>query len=406
MHQIRDIFDTELEDLKVDKKLIKTITDLRVGFMNKNQDHLEFFTGNLIGVNPIKYLKNDREDWFDLVLEANEADLKPLLKTVDAIDPTWHRANDVVNMSALWLLYKIHNSSLSPKDKERGLIETVLLLQYKFLSSLLSNFFEYRASREVAIATYEALSRKFDIKQKGSWQGLLMYRSKNIIDRHGIFFPTYSTFNDDQSILNMLTGIQDGLRNIVKKQKDVFDRVREQNLKITATTNTVVFDGEKEIMDVNRDHTDYTRYLKDIITDKPTFIRTELISIVTELLHTVNEGFLIEALEYCSVNFGKGGDKNIELLLDKVMLHTYVFLYDNEGVMSSGNDISKLMASLKNLYLASRMSDPQLIENKNLADKIVSKAITTRNKHSKASVRTALQLYIVLRALSKKYYHG
>lgn len=405
-HQILDLFESTLTDFKVDRNLIKTIGALRVEFMQKNQDHLEFFSGNLIGVNPIKYLKSNREDWFDLVLEANESDLKEKLKEVEAIDKDWVRANDIVNLSSLWLLYKIHNSSLSPKDKERGLLEVCLLLQYKFLSSLLSNYFQYRASREVAIATYEALSRKFDIKQLGSWQALLMHRSKNIISRHGIFFNTYSKFNDDIAIINMITGIQDGLRNIVKKQKDVFNKVRDQNMAITSTTSTVTFDGESELMDVNRDHTSYTRYLKDVISDKSTFIRSELMSIVLELMHTVNEGHLIDVLEYCAKNSGKGGDKRVFKLIDNVLLHTYSYLNENESVMSSGDNLNTLIVGLKNMYVASRMSNPQLLESKKLADKIVDSALSTKNKSSKASTRAALQLYLVLRALSKRFYHG
>lgn len=404
--QIKEVLDEQLGHIKIDRRFIKTIRELRIEFMNRNEDHLNFFSGNLIGVYPIKYISNDRENWYDLVLEVDESDVKQAIKKIDAIDPTWVRANDVVNLSSMWLLHKIYNSSLSPKDKELGMNEVLLLLQYKFLSSLLSHFFRYRADRAVATATYEALSRKFDIKQQGSWQALLEYRAKNIIDRNGIHYPTYSKMSDDQKVINMITDIQDRLRNIVKKQKDVFDRVRNQNLRISSTSTVVMMDGEKEILDRTRDHTSYTRYLKDIISDQSTFIREELIDIIVDALHTVNRSYLEQSLEYCSENFGRGGDKNIEKLIDETLLHAYRYISDNEGIMSSGSDLGTLIFKLKNLYLASRMSDSQLLSMRDLSEKIVSKSVRSRNSAAMASVRTAIQLYIVIRAFSKKYYQG
>lgn len=404
--QIRDMFDNHLVDLKVDKSLIKTIRELRIEFMNRNEDHLSFFSGNLIGVHPIRYKTSDRDNWFDMVLEIDESDIKPELKGIKAIDPSWVRANDLINLSSIWLLYKIYNSNLSPKDKEQGMMEVCLLLQYKFLSSLLTHFFKYRADPEVAMATYEALSRKFDIKQQGSWQALLEYRSENIISRNGIHFLTYSKMGDDQKVLNMITDIQDRLRNIVKKQKDVFDRVRNQNLRISSSSSVVEFDGEKEILDRTRDHTSYTRYLKDIISDKPTFIREELLDIITDALHTVNRAYLVQSLDYCSDNFGKGGDKRIEKLIDETLLHAYRYISENEGIMKSTTDIGSLIVRLKNLYLASRMSDDQLLNMRDLSEKIVKKSVHSRNTAALAAVRTGLQLYLVLRAFAKKYYHG
>lgn len=404
--QIKELFDKELDHLKIDNSFVKTLRELRLEFMNRNDDHLSFFTGNLVGVHQIRYRKTDREAWFDLVLETDEDDLKPLVKEVDYIDNSWIRANDVVNLSSIWLLHAIFNSKLSARKKEEAMFEVCLLLHYKFLSSLMINYFEYRAVKEVAMATYEALSRKFAIKAEGSWQGLLEKRSRDIISSNSIHYKTIANMDSDGAVVDMISDIQDRMRNVVKKLKATFDRVRKDNLKISSTSTVVLFDGEKEILAQTRDQTAYTRYLKDIISDKPTFIRTELVDIVNDSLHTMNPNYFMETLEYCSDNYGKRGDKNIEKLIELTLLHVYRFLSDNEGTMSSGGDIANLLQKLKNLYLASRMSDDQLLEMKSTADKIVNKSIRSNNSAAKASVRSGLQLYIVLRAFSKKYYQS
>lgn len=404
---IKQVFDENCDRVKANRQLVKTIRELRVGFVNRNEDHLNFFSSNLLGVYPVRYRDQDRQRWFDEIMEVDESDIKRDIRHVDYLDPEWVRPNDPVNLSCIWLLYQIyHSTTLSQKEKEQGLIDTVLMLQYKYLSSIMAHYFRYPADEATAKATYEALSRKFEIKIYGSWQALLEHRAKMILDRSSIHHTTYTTMRSDKDVVYMINDIQQRLREIVKKYTKIFIEVKEQNLKITSSSNVIVLDGESEIVDRTRDHTDYIRYLKDVIKDKPTFIRKELVDVVGDAMHTMNVEHLYQALEYCSDNFGRGGDKNIENLIDETLLHAYSFLSDNKGIMASPSDLAGLIASLKNLYSASRMADPQLIKMRELSEKIIERSVRSRNKAALASVRTGLQIYIVLRAFTRHYYQG
>lgn len=404
---IKDVFNKHCQHVKVDRKLIKLIRDIRIGFVNRNEDHLSFFSGNLLGVHPVRFRTIDRQRWFDEVLEVDEADIKESIKEVDYLDPEWVRANDSMNLSAIWLLYIINASKhLNAKEKEQGLMDVTLMLQYKFISSIMAHYFPYPADESVAIATYEALSRKFEIKQHGSWQGLLEHRSKVTLEKNSIHYNTYVKLTDDAAIVYMVNDIQQRLREVVKKYRAIFQRVKDQNLRITSTTTMIELDGESEIIERTRDHSDYTRYIKDIIRDKVTFIRKELVDVVGDAMHTMNVEHLIQALSYCSDNFSKGGDKNVEFLIDETLFHAYQYISDNQGVMRSSSDLASLIGKLKNVYSASRMSDPQLIAMRDAAEKIVKRSVRSRNSAALASVRTGLQIYIVLRAFSRKYYRG
>lgn len=402
---IKQVFEDTCDRVRVDRRFIGQIRELRVGFANRNEDHLAFFTGNLLGVNPIRFRTIDRQRWFDEVLEVDESDLKEGIREVDYLDPDWVRANDAMNLSCIWIAHRIHNSTtLSARDKEQGLMDVLLMLQYKFLSSIMAHYFPYPADKATAVATYEALSRKFEIRQHGSWQALLEHRCRMILDQQSIHYTSYNTMRSDEGVVYMVNDIQQRLREIVKKYRAIFQRVKEQNLRITSTTTVIELDGETEIVERTRDHTDYTRYLKDIVTDKPTFMRKELVDVIGDAMHTMNVEHLYQALEYCSDNFGRRGDRNIDKLIDETLLHAYRYLSENQGVMSSPSDLAGLIGKLKNLYSASRMSDPQLMEMRDLADKIVSRSVRSRNSAALASVRTGLQLYIVLRAFARKYY--
>ncbi len=402
---IRGVFEEYCGDIKIDRRFVRMLRQMRLAFVNRNSDHVQFFGGNLLGVYPVRYRTSDREQWYDEVLEANESDLVKAVKDLDSIDPTWVRASDPVNLSVVWLMYRIHNSSaLSARDKEQGLMDVLLMLQYKFISSIMSHFFPYPADHAVAVATYEALSRKFDLKKYGSWQALLEARAEAIMARSSIHYTTYTKMTDDDAVVYMVSDIQARLREIVKKTSAVFYRVKEQNLRISSTSSTIEIDGMSEILDRQRDHSRYTRYLHSIITDKPTFIRQELVDVVGDVLHTMPERYLKETLEYCSDNYGAKGDKRIEKLIDETLLHAYEYLSNNRGVMSGPSDLGSLITKLRNIYMASRMSDPVLIGMRDLAEGIVKDSISSRNKAVMASVRTGLQIYLILRAFSMNHY--
>lgn len=404
---IKSIFDNKCSKLKIDRKFIKRLHSLRTHFINRNEDHLSFFSSGLLGVNPIRYKPSDRDVWYDEIMEIEPKEIRSGLKDVDYLDPDWVRANDIVNLSSVWLLNAIHNSkTLSNKEKEKGLTDVILLLQYKFISSIMFHYFKYPTNKPTAVAAYEALSMKFEIKQYGTWQALLEHRARTILDKNSIHYNAYTKMNNDGEVVNMISDVQQRIRENVKKYWVIFDKIHNQNLKIGHSTVFVELDGKKELLDRTRDHSDYIRYLKDVVGDKSTFIRTELLDIIVEAVHTMRREHLIQALEYCSKNYGKGGDKKIESLVDESLLHTYQYLSDNIGILSTPSDLPTIMYKLKNLYTASKMSDQTLISMRDMASDIVGKSVRSRNKAALSSVSTGLQLYIVIRAFAKKHYEG
>lgn len=406
---IRELFNKECSERKIDRRLARDIHDYQTDFVNRNEDHLNYFSSNLLGVYPIKFLESDRVRWFDEILEVNEEDLVDGIREIphDVIDPSWKRAKDAFNHSCIWLLYQFHNTSnLSVRDKETAKRDVILIMQYKFMSSILSHFFKYPADPESARATYEALSRKFDIKRLGSWKAFFESRTDAILAEDGIHFATFSTLRDDIAIVQMFQDIQDRLREVVKKIYAVFARVREENFKIKSSSSMVDWGEGLELIDKAREQTQYKRYIHSIVSDKATFVRKELLDLVSEILPTLPDGLLENALGYMSDNYGRRGDPKVEKLVDLTIGHLFDYLTETQSVTSTTADLPTLVLKLKNLYMSSRMSNPQLIEMRDYAEHIVNRSVKSRNPAVQSSVRTACQLYIVIRAMSMKHYMG
>ena len=207
--------------VNIDRKLLKRLRDIRVRFMNKNSDHLEFFSGNLIGVNPVRYIPSkDKEEWFNDIVLIDTLAAKRYLREIDEKDlnPDWIRANDLVNLSSIWLMYKIFNEkSFTINEKIAGMTDTILMLQYKFLTSILTRYLPYPTDRSIATATYEALSMKFEIRQYGSWQGLLENRAKDIINIRSIHYNTITKMDTVAGVVYMISDVQGRLKAVCQK---------------------------------------------------------------------------------------------------------------------------------------------------------------------------------------------
>jgi len=403
---IKGVFNDELGDLELDPKLAKRLSHFKHAFINKNEDHINFFGGNLLGVEIVRYLQSDRDQWFSEVLDIDDVTLTEKLYSLDAINEEFKRTSDVVNLTSVWLLHALYNSKrLTASEKEKAMIDVAYMLQVKFITSIFAHYFKFPADKEIAQAVYESLSYKFALKRAGSWNALFIERSKDIIAHNSIHFKTIKDFNDDEAILYMITDIQGRIREVVKKMYAVLIQMRDDKNRITSTSSVALTtDGEMILKDRQRNFSTYKRYIHEIIPDRTTFIRDEVVSVITDAMHTMSPKLFLDVLEHCSANYGKTNHAEIGELCDETLLHAFDWLSANKALLRNQADLGKLLTRLRSLYMASRMVDPTLLKMRDLADSIVEKSSTSKNKAMQAALRTGLQLYIVLRTFTMNYY--
>ena len=76
---IKDIFDEECSHLKIDTKLAKVVSGFVIGFANRNEDHVAFFGGNLMGVQRVRFTTEDPNMWMDDIIEGDDYALKDMI---------------------------------------------------------------------------------------------------------------------------------------------------------------------------------------------------------------------------------------------------------------------------------------------------------------------------------------
>lgn len=403
-NSIKEVFEEEAGNLKIDRNLYREISRFERGFVNRDDNSIAFFGGNLLGVYPIRFVQNDRNQWFDEVLDIDDYSAREKLHGLDSINPSFHVQSDIFNMSCLWLLHAIYSKGTgSSREKEAAMLDVLLILHYRFLSSLMAHNFPYPADPSTALAAYAVLSKKFALKQHGNWWAYLKARCEDIMSRNSIHRTTIEKFNDDEAITWMIGDIQDRLRKAVRKMVEVFHRVRREDEKIGFSRSSGVdMEGNIVVKDRLNQHNEYRRYLKEIISDKRSLIKKPILEVVSGAMHTMNERHLEETLAYVSDNYRVRGEKNIDILIDETLQHAFDVMGRDE--FRRNFSLATFLTRLRALYMASRSSDPAVAKMKEIAEKIVEKATRSRNPSVISSVRTGLFLYLVLRTITREYF--
>lgn len=395
--------------LPIDSYLVRQIHRYESEFINKNKEHTEFFGGNLTGVHTVRFLDYDKTKWFeDVMRDTDPEELREYLHAIPALHGekgVFFISGDVMNLSCVWLLYKLHNQSELPLEIRRvAMIDVLLVMQFKMLTSLLFHYFRYPADRAVAEATYAMLTNKYSLKVYGSWIAVLKNRAEDVISNTSIHFDVINKMDSDQGVIRMINDIQGRLRDMLKNIYGVFIQAHHSGAKVSSTSSVVEFDGIEILKDTNKSQATYIHYIKSVIGDTNSFIREELIKVVCNIMPSAAPKHLRASLESLSRNYLKSQSDEVSKLLEDTMIHSFAYLAENRQTMRSGIDLPGLLTRLRGVYTSSRSTDPDLITLRTTVENAIRKAVDSKTEAVVASVRTAVLLYIVARTYTMRHY--
>lgn len=401
---IQSVFNRECAHVIFDQKLANKISHMRLSFQMRNEDHITFFGGNLTGVQVVRFLPDDRDAWFESILETGEFVLSDVIDELPSIDKTRIVTSDVMNLSFVWVMHRFLVSQLSEKIKHQAMIDTAMIMQFKFLTSRLYRHFPFPADPSIAQATYAQLNYKYAIKKYGSWGELLLARCEDIIAKNSIHYKALLTMEDDNKVTYVLSDSQGRIRELLKNIYDMHLRVRNQNSRILTTSSLVEYDGEVFLKDATNNLTNYTRYINSIITEQRSFIKEELKKVIEKLVHTMSPRMFEKTLEWMSLNYRQQGAGVIESGISDVILYSLDYLRINRSSLRNTSDLPGMLSKLRGSFMSSRNNDELLMKTKEEFEQMVTAATGSKHPGIVASVRTGAMLYIVARSLTKNHY--
>ena len=407
---IKKFFDTTFPNLVASKELADRLLEFQVKFITKNQEHMEFFGGNLTGVQVVRFTPSDMDRFFIDTLEIDEDEVREGLYELPVINRDHKVASDAFNNTCVYVIHLfLSDTRLQDKYRQQGAKACALILLYRYLTSQLFNGFKYAADPQIAVATYASLNKKFILKQLGSWNAVLDARVQDLIAPNGLHYKELVQYMDDKKILYAITDSQGRIRDIFKNIYNKFMEIHAKGERIKSSSSTFNFEGEEFLKDNTRGLQVYSQYINSIIEDKNSFVKTEIIDLLTGengIVHTAPPKLLLETLEWMSVNAKFTNQKEIKEFTDLTLVHSFGYLADNRTVVARSTDIVGLIIRLRGVYMSSRSTEVDLMKLRKLGEKIIKRATSTKNSSTIASVRTALMLYVVIRAFTMQHYAG
>lgn len=410
MVNLKSILDEENRNTKFDESLAARIEQYVNGLMNRNSDHVFFFGSNLTGVYPLRFKTSDRNEWFMDVKDIDEfeIDAKVLILSRtkgSGILEAWVRATDAYNLDCLYTMHRFLNSNLPEKKKQKAVNDTAMALNIKLLGSIMAMYFKYNVDERVAQEVYARLSRKFYIKRFGNWREVLINRSEDITDQRPTSWRKVLTeFTDNAAIAQCISDIQGRLRSMIKYIWEVFEKVRQDEMRHNKTSMVIETGGEKIIQDISRKSDKFKDYALNNILDYNTFFKPELITIIGGEVTTMPVKLLDDVLKHVvEMANGKQADK-INHFITEVIEYTIEVIRLDRSAKANLQDLGWLLNKIHLLVTAPKSSQRVVLEMREFGEKVVKESAHTRNITLIKSLRTGLILYIVARTFTMHHY--
>lgn len=401
MENIKSVFDHHCATLEITPKFAKEIIEFDQRFVTKNSDHVNFFGSPYLGVYPIRWTDEERNRWVDDLLAVDEIALKDDIRQLPTIDPTHTVATDFINLSFVYILFRFHNSGLESNLKHMAMMSVVRIMHYKFLTSLMAHYFRYPADEAIAKATYTALTLKFDIKRLGSWGALITDRADIINTKNSLHWLSFTTMRDDHAVQRMISDVQSRIREVVKAQVAVFYKVRENGDRVLSTSSIITTDEGFTVRDVKRTISNYLNYMNSILPQSRDFVREDLLNIIGKLNPSANPVIVKNALAYMSDNYLELKKPYVKKVVEDTIIYSFNFIRNNRIEKS---DLPNIAVRLRSMFTGSRVNDPAVLELRQFGDQIVIESQVRRTGVPISPERTAMLLYIVMRAMTKNHY--
>lgn len=401
--KLKEIFDKHFANTVFDKSFADKVEKFVRLFLLKNNDHVSFFGGNLIGVYPIRWNYSDTDTWWDDIFDVGETELEKDLHKHPEIKTNRVVSSDVLNHAIIYSIYRVHNSTLIPETiKESTKARLVLALNLKFISSLMAHYFKYPADKGIAEKTFNKLTKRYDLKIYGTWVKMLNNRSVEFVAVNGRYYKAYTTYNDDIEIIKMINDAQGRIRETVKDITKVYYDCLADDAKVLSSSSSIELDGTIMIKDLTRKATQYNRYIKQVLTEKDGVVKEQLMELVYRAVPSLQPGVFEKLLETFVNEFQSSKYRtHFNGLIDNLLIFSFDFLKENE---IAENDLPGVIYRLKHVYMSGRITDETLLNARKAFDKVAEATDKKLKGTPLVPERCAFFLYLVLRTITMQFF--
>lgn len=403
-------------------------------------NHSLALNGRLLAVHPIAFTASDREEFFK-IFGLQERIVSSIVKTIPSINNDFKVVSDPFNLLCVWVMHlaavRIQNAMvehrLSQAQMEAAfdsfakgqkahaalqpwfaaMFHVAKIMHYKFFTSLVNHSFIHGANEKIMEATLNSLSQKFDIIVYGTWKRVIEARCLDLISYKS---GHYQGFRDgiDKDLLYIISDSQTRIRAKIKKiAAAYYDMHRRGEAIATRSTTTSNQEGEKVLVQMVGTFDKLTSALVVEVLNAHVFINDRLVNQISAPFTNISPSMLKTTLlafsEMATVQAkaseldkeGRDADGN-EIYIGARAIITNIIQKSIRYCIRRNipvTDKAAIFIKVKNIYSSSRISDPEIIKVKNSIAYFVDRIGGPRRETTKSSLRLALIMYILTKAL-------
>ena len=372
-------------------------------------DHVEALNSPMLGVNKIHFFDKDQRAVFD-VFEVDRNDFAKMIQQ-SGLNKDFKVSSDVYNVFTVYMAHCIMKSSLPKSVQEEGCFALWKMLQYKFFSSIVNHMLPYKPNPDVMQATLDGLSAKFDIvnKETNTWKLVMEARARELCQKEGnIHYHSILNFTPDQKVVYVLSDVQTRLRTKIKLVVQEYYKTLEEGKRIASTTMTTDdLEGEKIVKELTGSLDNMIAVICNKALNANQFIRNDVVRIVSKLVPNIRPDMMRTLLMFFSnqsvVQYQKHKQDEIDktgryligyhILITEIIQRSYRLCILEKVNMKSRLAI---LDKVRNTFRSSRVNDPDILRIKDSVEHLVEIAKVTSRDSTKASLKLAFILYIIL----------
>lgn len=404
--KVAQALDALFTDVEFDTKLYQKLLVNNIEFMTRNQEHVLLFSGRSIGCYYIKYTMYDKNIFYENIFDLQYEDVTEAVEQIKTIPSSFKIARDDVNLVTFYMAHRfLTNPKLSDKQKLQYAEEALNYFSYRTLVLISSMYFVYPISESKATSLTERLSGKYVIKNVKNWSEYCQYRSEEYLK--GKFVPLLKAMNNDKELPNAITDLFSRTKDTLKNIYGEFMVMLERDEALSTKSNTITdTDGQDSIADKIDGVAKYIGTVEELLTDKSSLVSKTHITAVVDILPSLSQKQLEEALmvmlQYAYI--GKNEYVSVNEFFKDILSNAVDYLQRNEMSIGTKSDVVSLMNTLVGNVLYARGTNVSIHQLKLKCDKFIKKVFKTfkitTSERNVANLRNGLYLYIVLMALT------
>lgn len=373
MAKLKDILDKYFEDVKFDRDLQRKISAYLVGYISTDREHMEFFGSNLLGVHRLRFNYRHVDEF---TLGLMDLDMDNLNKELDGC-PTVVRINkasgDTLNIILMYMIYRFNTSKLGAGDIQKATTDLAKIFIIRSFASYITQWFQFPADPKVVKVAYSNLNQNSLIRRYGTWTGVIEYRANALVEKSSPHYRTLTKW-DDEKYAYAIVDTKDRVKDLILRYYSNIVKVRDEGGGIHTLNDLVEsMEGEMEMAEKSNQIDIAINNMKSMMVDENKLISSDYIRVVHSVNKNTTEKHIRNVLEWMNHAYS---DKVVMEKIDKfIEIHArYTSWLINNRYRGNKRDLSKLLMELRNLYLSTRSTDPELLEIRELVQGFVKAA--------------------------------